>query len=108
MKDQEGKLTYGLEYALFFGVPGNKLELINGTSRWAFPFLSRAEGEAHFQEWLDTLRRWKRFTDGPAVSQHFVKGGFVLHGADHALQPIGSRRARLHRLLQLRTACSST
>jgi len=60
MKDQETKPTYGLEYALFFGVPNNKLELIDGTSRWAFPFLSRVEGEAHFQEWLETLRRWKQ------------------------------------------------
>jgi len=51
---------YGLEYALFFGVPENKLELIHGTSRWAFPFLSRAEAESHFQEWLETLRRWKQ------------------------------------------------
>ena len=53
------KPTYGLEYALFFGVPANKVELIHGASRWAFPFLSRAEGETHFQEWLETLRRWK-------------------------------------------------
>ncbi|MBI3465899.1 MAG: hypothetical protein HY000_23020 [Planctomycetes bacterium] len=35
------KPTSGLEYALFFGVPANKLELIDGISRWAFPFLSR-------------------------------------------------------------------
>jgi hypothetical protein len=51
---------YGLEYALFFGVPGNKLELINGTPRWAFPFASRADGEAHIQHWLETFRRWKQ------------------------------------------------
>jgi Uma2 family endonuclease len=51
---------YGLEYALFFGVPENKVELIDGKSRWAFPFLSRDEGEAHFQHWLETLRRWKQ------------------------------------------------
>src|SRR6266851_3959262 len=60
MKDPETKATYGLEYALFFGVPNNKLELIDGTSRWAFPFLSRAEGEVHFQQWLKTFRRWKQ------------------------------------------------
>jgi hypothetical protein len=52
--------TYGLEYALFFGVPSNKIELMDGTSRWAFPFLSRDEAEAHFQQWLETLRRWKQ------------------------------------------------
>jgi hypothetical protein len=51
---------YGLEYPLFFGVAGNKLELIDGTSRWVFPFLSREEGEAHFHEWLETFRRWKQ------------------------------------------------
>ncbi|HUY36306.1 MAG TPA: Uma2 family endonuclease [Pirellulales bacterium] len=51
---------YGLEYALFFGVPENKLELIDGSSRWAFPFSSRDEGEAHFQQWLETFRRWKQ------------------------------------------------
>jgi len=51
---------YGLEYALFFGVPDDKLELINDTSRWAFPFLSRDEAEAHFQPWLEIFRRWKR------------------------------------------------
>jgi hypothetical protein len=51
---------YGLEYALFFGVPDNKLELIKGTSRWVFPFSSRADGEAHFQHWLETFRRWKQ------------------------------------------------
>jgi hypothetical protein len=52
--------VYGLEYALFFGVPDNKLELIDGTSRWVFPLLSRDEGEAHFQQWLETFRRWKQ------------------------------------------------
>ncbi len=52
--------TFGLEYALFFGVPSNKIELIHGTARWAFPFLSRDEAEAHFQDWLETFRRWKQ------------------------------------------------
>lgn len=56
--------AYGLEYALFFGVPSNKIELLDGTSRWAFPFLRRAEAEAHFHDWLETLRRWKQ-VDAP-------------------------------------------
>lgn len=56
---------FGLEYALFFGVPSNKLELINGYSRWAFPFVSRDEAEAHFGQWLETLGRWKQ-VDKPA------------------------------------------
>jgi len=51
---------YGLEYALFFGVPDGKLELIEGKSRWAFPFLSRSEAESHFHHWLETFRRWKQ------------------------------------------------
>ena len=36
---------YGLEYALFFGVPDGRVELVDGASRWAFPFLSREEAE---------------------------------------------------------------
>jgi Uma2 family endonuclease len=56
--------TYGLEYALFFGVPSNKIELIHGVSRWAFPFLDRDEAEAHFHDWLETFRRWKK-VDSP-------------------------------------------
>jgi hypothetical protein len=36
---------YGLEYALFFGVPDNKGELINGYSPWTFPFDSRESAE---------------------------------------------------------------
>jgi hypothetical protein len=56
--------TYGLEYALFFGVSQNKIEIIDGTSRWVFPFLSRAEAETHFRQWLETLRRWKQ-TEAP-------------------------------------------
>src|SRR5947207_3132757 len=63
MKTPEANATYGLEYALFFGVPDGKLELIRGGSRWVFPFVSRAEGEAHFVEWLETLRRWKQVKD---------------------------------------------
>jgi Uma2 family endonuclease len=51
---------YSLDFALFFGVPNNKLELIDNTSRWAFPFASREEGEAHFHAWLESFRRWKQ------------------------------------------------
>jgi hypothetical protein len=58
---------YGLEYALFFGVPSNKLELINGFSHWSFPFASRELAEAHFTAWLETLCRWKQIEPPPAV-----------------------------------------
>jgi Uma2 family endonuclease len=57
---------WGLEYALLFGVPNNKLELIDGRSRWAFPFLRREEAEAHFAEWVATLCHW-RGVESPAV-----------------------------------------
>jgi Uma2 family endonuclease len=56
-----------LEYLLLFGVPGNKLELLDGRSRWAFPFLDRQQAEAHFADWIETLCRWKGVTDIPAV-----------------------------------------
>jgi hypothetical protein len=58
---------YGLEYALFFGVPSNKLELIDGFSHWSFPFQSRELAEAHFAAWLETLCRWKQVEAAPAV-----------------------------------------
>lgn len=63
------KSTFGLEYALFFGVPGNKIELIRGTSRWAFPFLSCADAEAHFQDWLQTIQRWKQAESSDPVRE---------------------------------------
>ena len=58
---------YGLEYALFFGVPDNKVELLDGTSRWAFPFTNREQAEFHFESWLDTLCRWKKVVKRPAT-----------------------------------------
>lgn len=51
---------YGLEHALYFGVPDNKIELLEGGSRWAFPFASRKESEAHFHAWIETIRPWKQ------------------------------------------------
>lgn len=53
---------YGLEYFLFFGIPEGKTELIDGRSRWVFPFLDRAAAEAHYQLWLETLCRWKQLS----------------------------------------------
>ncbi len=74
---------WGLEYALLFGVPGNKLELMDGKSRCAFPFLDRAEAEAHFTAWIETLCRWKGVADRPAVRKgprtwEVEAAGFVL------------------------------
>jgi Uma2 family endonuclease len=50
---------WGLEYLLLFGPPENKVEIVDGRTRCAFPFLERAEGEAHFQEWTAALRQWR-------------------------------------------------
>lgn len=63
------KPTYGLEYALLFGVPSNKIELWDGAARWGFPFLSRDEAETHFQEWIETIRRWKQIETPPPVGR---------------------------------------
>jgi hypothetical protein len=61
---------YGLEYALFFGIPENKTELFDGRSRWAFPFRSREEGEAHFLDWLETFRRWKQVKSATPIDKN--------------------------------------
>lgn len=58
---------YGLEYFLFFGIPDGKTELIDGRSRWVFPFFERAEAEAHYELWLETLCRWKQIGGKPEV-----------------------------------------
>lgn len=58
---------WGLEYALLFGLPNNKLELIDGRTRCAFPFRTRQEGEAHLDDWTETLCRWKSIADKPVV-----------------------------------------
>ena len=79
--------TYGLEYALFFGVPSNKIELIHGVSRWAFPFLSRDEAEAHFHEWLETFRRWKQVETPTAVAKRERKWRVQVAGIRMELYP---------------------
>jgi Uma2 family endonuclease len=58
---------WGLEYALLFGVPKNKPELIDGQTRCAFPFLNREQAEAHLTAWVETLCRWKQIATAPAV-----------------------------------------
>jgi len=37
----------GLEYILLFGLPENKLELIDGRTRCRLPFATRQEAEMH-------------------------------------------------------------
>src|SRR6266480_4382724 len=78
---------YGLEYMLFFGVPGNKLELIDGTSRWTFPFASRELAEAHFHTWLGTLCRWKQVDPTPAIHRSAEVWKTTLNGLCMELFP---------------------
>lgn len=58
--------TWGLEYMLLFGPPGNKLELLDGRTPCSFPFLDRAIADAHFASWAATLARWQDMPDPPA------------------------------------------
>jgi len=58
---------WDLEYLMLFGLPNNKMEMIDGKCRWVFPFLDRANSEAHFEAWLKTLCRWKDLPYPPAV-----------------------------------------
>ena len=51
---------WSLEYLTLFGVPDNKMELIDGRMRWAFPFRNREQAELHFERWLETLSQWKQ------------------------------------------------
>jgi Uma2 family endonuclease len=75
-------VEYDLEYLLLFGPPENKLELIDGKTPCAFPFLDRQSADFHFQRWAATLSKWQRLADPPAriVDGTLVKdfGGFTL------------------------------
>jgi len=57
---------WDLEYLLLFGPPENKLELMRGRTPCSFPFLDRAEADAHFAAWARTLARWQGVVDPPA------------------------------------------
>jgi Uma2 family endonuclease len=74
---------WGLEYPLLFGLPSNKLELIEGQTRCAFPFLKREQAEAHFSDWIATLCRWKGLAERPPIRRGTKEwtaeaAGFVL------------------------------
>ena len=82
---------WGLEYALLFGVPNNKLELSDGRSRLAFPFLTRETAAAHFDAWTETLCRWKGVSERPAVTQgklgsRIEAAGFVMELAPRPIE----------------------
>jgi Uma2 family endonuclease len=78
---------YNLEHALYFGVPDNKIELLEGGSRWAFPFASRAEGEAHFHAWFETIRRWKQVSGPTRIRKTGENWKAVIHGIRMELFP---------------------
>jgi putative restriction endonuclease len=74
---------WGLEYALLFGAPENKLELLEGRTPLVWPFPDRETAEAHFALWIETLCRWQGISRRPAVRQTAAKwtaeiNGFVL------------------------------
>src|SRR5437773_427489 len=61
---------WGLEYALLFGAPENKLELFDGRTPLSCPFPDRETAEAHFALWIETLYRWQGWlTDTSCGSQ---------------------------------------
>src|SRR5262245_25442384 len=77
---------WGLEYLMYFGVPSNKIELLEGHSRWAFPFITREHAELHFEEWLQTLARWKG-TSVPPVQRQDPKWKADVNGISVQLFP---------------------
>ena len=60
---------WNLEFALLFGIPGNKIELSDGRSDWRIPFRSHELAEAQFENWIATLSRWKQASPRPISSK---------------------------------------
>src|SRR5438105_12153104 len=60
---------WGLEYALLFGAPENKLELFDGRTPLSWPFPDRETAEAHFALWIETLCRWQGVAQRPSVEK---------------------------------------
>jgi hypothetical protein len=58
---------WGLEYALLFGAPENKLELLDGRTPLVWPFPDREMAEAHLVDWTETLCRWQGVSPQPTV-----------------------------------------
>jgi Uma2 family endonuclease len=76
----------GLEYLMFFGVPENKPELLEGGSRWCYPFASREEAEEHFRHWRETMARWKQVAASP-IRVAGDKWRTTVAGAELSLYP---------------------
>ena len=72
-----------LEYILLFGLPQNKLEILDGKTRVLLAFPDPQEAIAQFRYWLETLERWQ---DTPALplsseenDESRLIGGFELY-----------------------------
>jgi Uma2 family endonuclease len=63
---------WDLEYLLLFGLPNNKLELLDGVTPVTFPFPSRSSAEAHFDHWIEQLARWRN-VPGPIARVQTAK-----------------------------------
>src|SRR5207245_2326342 len=65
----------------------NKLELIDGRSRCAFPFVQREQAEAHFAAWTETLARWQGVSRPPVVRKSLKNWKVEVNGFAMELAP---------------------
>jgi hypothetical protein len=78
---------WGLEYALLFGAPENKLELFDGRTPLSWPFPDRETAEAHFALWIETLCRWQGVSPQPPVQKTAEKWTAEVNGFFVELYP---------------------
>jgi hypothetical protein len=78
---------WGLEYALLFGAPENKLEFFDGHTPLSWPFPDRETAEAHFALWIETLCRWQGVSPPPAVQKTAEKWTAEVNGFIVELYP---------------------
>jgi hypothetical protein len=78
---------WGLEYALLFGAPENKLELLDGRTPLVWPFPDREMGEAHLAAWTETLCRWQGVSSLPTVRKTTMKWSIEVNGFVLELNP---------------------
>jgi len=71
---------WGLEYALLFGAPENKLELLDGRTPLSWPFPDRETAEVHFADWIETLCRWQGISQPPTVRKTAEKWTVEVNG----------------------------
>ena len=78
---------WDLEYLLLFGLPNNKLELLDGITPLTFPFPSRRSGEEHFEKWVEQLARWRNVPSPVPRTQ----------AVDHVEADVGGAKLQLYR-----------